>query len=73
MLRITGLDPAGPLFGFPIEVASNYRLSTADASHVDVIHTNDGLAGIAEEIGTADYYPNGGGPVQPGCAITNSK
>ncbi|GFU66684.1 pancreatic lipase-related protein 3 [Trichonephila clavipes] len=35
--RITGLDPAGPYFR---NVANNVKLDTADATFVDVIHSN---------------------------------
>lgn len=35
---------------------------------MDAIHTNAGLAGMRESYGTADYFPNGGGPIQPGCS-----
>ncbi|XP_050430934.1 lipase member H-A-like [Adelges cooleyi] len=66
--RITGLDPAGPLFelNFP-----KYRLHHTDAQFVDSIHT--GLPaflkpgfGMARTCGHVDFYPNGGNN-QPGC------
>lgn len=68
MSRISGLDPAGPLFaGRNIAV----RLDKSDAGFVDVIHTNTEVAlglglGISEECGHIDFYPNGG-QSQPGC------
>ncbi|XP_049958113.1 lipase member H-like [Schistocerca serialis cubense] len=61
--RITGMDPAAPLFG--TESTSN-RLDGSDASFVQVIHTNGGLLGWYDAMGTADFYPNGG-QWQPGC------
>lgn len=66
--RITGLDPAGPLFE-----RSNMSLSQDDAEFVDVIHTNagklsEGKLGLNKSIGHVDFYPNGGTD-QPGCAF----
>lgn len=65
--RITGVDPAGPIFEVPVKVSRGSRLSDDDAEHVDVIHSNAGLLGFAAPCGTADFYPNDGGPFQPGC------
>lgn len=63
--RISGLDPARPLFeDVPVEVA----LSKNDALMVDIIHTDAGKLGIRNPSGTVDFYPNGGSAVQPGCA-----
>ncbi|XP_060804392.1 pancreatic lipase-related protein 2-like [Amyelois transitella] len=61
--RITGLDPAGPLW-----VLNSNRLRTSDARYVEVIHTNGAYTGlgIGSSIGHADFYPNGGS-FQPGC------
>merc|ERR1719423_250220 len=67
--RISGLDPAGPLFeNFP----SSVRLDSSDAEFVDVIHTNAdsllwGGLGAYEPMGHVDFYPNGG-RMQKGCA-----
>ncbi|KAG8226007.1 hypothetical protein J437_LFUL015933 [Ladona fulva] len=64
--RITGMDPAGPLFNLE-EV--NERLAVGDASFVDIIHTCAGLYGFEDPLGDVDFYPNGGHPRQPGCSI----
>ncbi|XP_072496511.1 lipase member H isoform X2 [Notamacropus eugenii] len=64
--RITGLDPAGPLFsGKP----PNERLDYTDAQFVDVIHSDTDLLGFKESLGNIDFYPNGGLD-QPGCPQT---
>ncbi|XP_064536110.1 pancreatic lipase-related protein 2 [Drosophila montana] len=63
--RITALDPALPLFEGN---SSNRRLSPSDARFVDVIHTDGGILGNPTAMGHADFYPNGGRPLQPGCA-----
>ncbi|OCT69731.1 inactive pancreatic lipase-related protein 1 [Xenopus laevis] len=67
--RLTGLDPAGPLFqNTPPEV----RLDPTDADFVDVIHTDAsplipklGL-GMSQLVGHLDFFPNGG-ETMPGC------
>lgn len=61
--RITGLDPAKPLF----ELAKlRHRLDSGDADFVDVIHTTGLTLGVFLPAGHADFYPNGG-LTQPGC------
>ncbi|KAK4887579.1 hypothetical protein RN001_003850 [Aquatica leii] len=55
--RITGLDPAGPLF---ISRPIDERLDTSDANFVDIIHTNGGVFGYLTSIGHVDFYPNCG-------------
>lgn len=69
--RITGLDPAGPIFS---ELDSSLRLDPSDAKFVDIIHTNGGqitrgALGLFRPSGHVDYYPNGGSS-QPGCDST---
>lgn len=62
--RITGLDPAGLLFS----PNSSVFLTKEDAEFVDVIHTDGGVYGTSEALASADFYPNGGVRVQPGCS-----
>ncbi|XP_049868595.1 lipase member H [Pectinophora gossypiella] len=64
--RITGLDPARPLFEFP-EMPANFRLEKSDAEFVDIIHSCAGVYGYRNSHGHADFYPNSGRPRQPGC------
>jgi len=69
--RITGCDPALPLFG--IEGPSG-RLDPDDAVFVDILHTAGGNlleGGLAfkDPIGDVDFYPNNGEPPQPGCGV----
>ncbi|GLV32690.1 uncharacterized protein CBL_00603 [Carabus blaptoides fortunei] len=62
--RITGMDPAGPLFWTNTK---DERLSSDDADYVDVIHTDGGKLGYFFECGHADFYPEAGLAPQPGC------
>ncbi|XP_072750421.1 lipase member H-like [Anoplolepis gracilipes] len=62
--RITGLDPANPLFYLP-----GCYLKSTDATWIDVIHTDMGGYGTFTFMGTAEYYANGGFPPQPGCKL----
>ncbi|XP_044726528.1 hepatic triacylglycerol lipase-like [Chrysoperla carnea] len=55
--RITGMDPAGPLFR---NVSAANRLDKDDAMFTDVIHTNGRLFGLYNPIGHVNFYPNGG-------------
>ncbi|XP_075054315.1 lipase member I [Mixophyes fleayi] len=61
--RITGLDPAGPLFNGK---SPEDRLHYTDAKFVDVIHSDTDGLGYKETLGHIDFYPNGGTD-QPGC------
>lgn len=46
------------------------RLCETDAEYVDVIHTDSGILGFPRSLGHADFYPNGGKAMQPGCSTT---
>ncbi|XP_028161553.1 pancreatic triacylglycerol lipase-like [Ostrinia furnacalis] len=61
--RVTGLDPAGPLWNY-----SNNRLNSNDGVYVEAIHTDGGIGGlgIGSAIVDVDFFPNGGNS-QPGC------
>lgn len=61
--RITGLDPAMPLF---VGYGSQKRLSPDDGKFVDVYHTNAFLQGTFLPLGHVDFFINGG-ITQPGC------
>jgi hypothetical protein len=47
------------------------HLTAADAEFVDLIHTDGGVLGFPIPLGHADFYPNGGRPLQPGCNLEN--
>lgn len=63
--RITGLDPAKPMF-----TSSNQdkKLDKTDAQFVDVYHTAAFIKGQSASNGHVDFYFNGG-VKQPGCGI----
>ncbi|XP_071444098.1 pancreatic lipase-related protein 2-like [Hetaerina americana] len=65
--RITGLDPAGPLFN---KLPKFVRLDSSDATFVDVIHSDaeDFGYGIQDVSGHLDFFPNGGYR-QPGAEV----
>lgn len=64
LTRITGLDPAGPLF---LGAQESSRLDPSDAIFVDVIHTYL-FTGYFQSCGTIDFFPNGG-QFQRGCDV----
>ncbi|KAI8434352.1 hypothetical protein MSG28_012417 [Choristoneura fumiferana] len=67
VIRVTGLDPAGPLWNY-----SRDRIGPSDGGYVECIHTDGGAVGglgIGTAICDADFFPNGG-ISQPGC-VTN--
>lgn len=63
---LTGLDPANPPF-FPAILLDH--LSHSDAEFVDIIHTDAGLYGQPYSTATADFWPNDGLTLQPGCPL----
>ncbi|KAG9436982.1 phospholipase A1 magnifin [Apis mellifera carnica] len=63
--RITGLDPAFPLF-YPSEC----HLRSSDAKAVVILHTDSGFYGTPFNTGTIDFYANKGISPQPGCPPT---
>ncbi|KAK5643221.1 hypothetical protein RI129_007066 [Pyrocoelia pectoralis] len=65
VLRITGLDPAGPMF---LNTKEKQRLDKSSALNVDIIHTS--MAGVSSPFGHADFYVNGG-KAQPNCSSTD--
>ncbi|KAJ8026296.1 Pancreatic lipase-related protein 2 [Holothuria leucospilota] len=56
--RITGLDPAGPLYR-SFTPWKGCLLEKSDAVFVDIIHTDDVL-GNQKAVGHQDFYPSGG-------------
>ncbi|XP_076249159.1 pancreatic triacylglycerol lipase [Calliopsis andreniformis] len=68
--RITGLDPASPLFETISGIVDpEFRLDPTDAQFVDVIHTSGAAFGFLAPLGHADFYPNNGKFPQPGCSF----
>ncbi|XP_028043591.1 pancreatic lipase-related protein 2-like [Bombyx mandarina] len=64
--RVTGLDPAGPLWN-----TNSNRLSARDGVYVEAIHTDGSTTGlgIGSAVANADFFPNGGNS-QPGCTLS---
>lgn len=63
--RITGLDPAGPLF----RKKSPDALDVSDANFIDTIHTDAGILGELTVRSHVAFFPNRGFPPQPGCDL----
>lgn len=61
--RISGLDPAGPLWSLV-----NSPLSKSDAKFVDIIHTDTTRLGTSYSYGSVAFWPNGGA-AHPGCPL----
>ncbi|XP_063830081.1 pancreatic triacylglycerol lipase-like [Ostrinia nubilalis] len=61
--RVTGLDPAGPMWHY-----NSNRINRNDGIYVEAIHTDGGIygLGIGSAVADADFFPNGGFN-QPGC------
>lgn len=64
VLRISALDPAFP--GFYPSLGTP-AVNKNDARFVDIIHTDAWLYGIPIATGHADFWPNSGKSLQPGC------
>ncbi|XP_041968762.1 phospholipase A1 1-like isoform X1 [Aricia agestis] len=67
--RITGLDPAWPVF---CKLPPPQRLDETDAEFVDVIHADAGIFGFKYAVGHVDFWPNGGRSPQPGCELSHT-
>ncbi|XP_065093506.1 lipase member H-like [Ochlerotatus camptorhynchus] len=67
--EIYGLDPAGPLFTFPVDLGLRYRLDQSDAKYVQMIITSRYSLGVGKGDGHENFYPNGGDAPQPNCVI----
>lgn len=65
---IYGIDPAHPLFTFPMRPPSE-RLDSKDAKFVQVIHTTSGGVGTPFFLGHQDWFADDGKAPQKGCEI----
>ncbi|XP_001650275.2 lipase member H-B [Aedes aegypti] len=66
---IYGIDPAGPLFTFPLDNGLENRLDSSDAKYVQMIITSRGTLGVRKGEGHENFYPNGGDAPQPNCVL----
>lgn len=69
--RVTGLDPAGPLFYNNLHIVSDdvREMTPKDAVFVDVIHTDAGFLGDVNSCGQIDFWPNSGTRFAPDCPV----
>lgn len=67
--EIYGIDPAGPLFTFPVDVGKQNRLDKSDAKYVQMILTTRYTLGVGSGDGHENFYPNGGTSPQPNCVF----
>jgi len=56
--RITGLDPAGPMFWKHFPDMGGRLLRPGDSDYLDIIHTNAGGFGLNQNLGDVDFYVN---------------
>jgi hypothetical protein len=64
--RVTGMDPAGPLFETSND--KTVGINPTAATFVDILHTDAGELGATRDLGHIDFYPTGG-KNQPGCVL----
>ncbi|XP_001658735.2 lipase member H [Aedes aegypti] len=65
---IYGLDPAGVLFTFPLDVGEEKRLAPTDAQYVQTIYTSSGTLAMSVAAGQQNFWVNrDGAHPQPGC------
>lgn len=67
--EIYGIDPAGPLFTFPLDVGKGNRLDKSDAKYVQMILTSRYMLGVGAGDGHENFIPNGGTSPQPNCVF----